>query len=58
MSDKNAVEQLAEAMKIAADRMLNDTKSIYAPCNNAYMDSRDGRTTCSCWRCAPKEGRR
>lgn len=55
MADKTDVEKMAEAMKKAADKMLNDAKSIHAPCKNAYKDNRDGRGLCSCWRCTPQE---
>jgi len=54
----NESEKLAKAMKEAADKLLNDEKSILAPCKNAYKDSRDGLTSCSCWRCRPDDSNR
>ena len=58
MSDKTDLEKTAEAMKKMADKMLDDAKSIHAPCKNAYKDSRDGLTSCACWRCRPQESSR
>ena len=41
-------------LKKALDELLNDKKSIHAPCENAYKDDRDGRAAdCTCWRCRP-----
>lgn len=54
MSKKTDVEKTAEAMIKAGEKLLDDAKSIHAPCNNAYKDNRDGRTSCSCWRCRPE----
>jgi len=43
------------AMKAALDKVLNDRRSIHAPCENAYMEKgRDGHVPCSCWRCKPE----
>jgi hypothetical protein len=43
-------------MKESINRILNDKRSIHAPCENAYMEKgRDGHTTCYCWRCTPEE---
>jgi len=52
----NEQEKLALSLKKMADAALNDAKSIYAPCKNAYMEKgRDGHTLCSCWRCRKKD---
>ena len=39
------------ALKKAMDKILDDRRSIHAPCENAYKDSRDGLCRCFCWRC-------
>ena len=49
MADKNDGE--VSVMKAFLDKVLDDKKSIHAPCKNAYKDSRDGFTICHCWRC-------
>ena len=54
MTDKTDIEKTAQAMIEAGNKMLNDAKSIKAPCNNAYCDGRDMRGPCSCWRCTPE----
>ena len=53
MDDKKILE-----MKRALDQILDDRRSIHAPCENAYKDSRDGRSYCACWRCRPDDTRR
>lgn len=54
MSEKNDTEKAAEAMIRAGKKMLDDARSIYAPCKNAYMEKgRDGHVPCDCWRCRP-----
>lgn len=50
---KTESEKMAEAMIEAGKKVLDDARSIHAPCENAYKDSRDGRGPCSCWRCRP-----
>ncbi len=49
-SDKRLLE-----LKSAIDQVLNSKRSVHAPCNNAYKDSRDGYVQCSCWRCRPDD---
>jgi ferredoxin-thioredoxin reductase catalytic subunit len=42
--------------KLEAASRFNEYGRIYAPCKNAYKDSRDGiDRTCPCWRCSPYE---
>lgn len=54
---KNNLEIMTQAMKEAADKILNDSKSIHAPCDNAYKDNRDGiNYSCPCWRCKERFG--
>lgn len=53
MSDDVSDEKILE-LKRALDKILDDRRSIKAPCNNAYKDSRDGNEQCSCWRCRPE----
>jgi len=48
-----ADKQIIDLKKVL-DKVLNDRKSIHAPCKNAYKDSRDGWSpSCPCWRCNP-----
>ena len=42
-------------LKDSIDKILDDAKSIHAPCENAYKDSRDGLTVCTCWRCRDRD---
>ena len=42
-------------LKKVLDKILDDRRSIHAPCENAYKDSRDGLSYCACWRCRPTE---
>lgn len=55
MSKKSEIERTAEAMIRAGEKLLDDARSIHAPCKNAYKDSRDGFTYCTCWRCRPQD---
>ena len=46
------------AMRDALAKVLDDRRSIHAPCINAYKDSRDGWSpSCACWRCRGHESR-
>jgi hypothetical protein len=45
------------ALKAAMDKILDDRRSIHAPCENAYKDGRDGLCFCACWRCRGRETR-
>lgn len=51
----NEIEKTVVAMRTLADKMLNNAKSIHAPCENAYTTTKSRMSSCSCWRCLPKE---
>ena len=48
-------EKIVDLIKVFAEKILNDEKSIYAECNNAYGKHQYGIVEpCDCWRCKGK----